>query len=322
VSRVVYFAAECEMTDQSELRDPRLVLIRRGGADQLLQRARQVQGGRVEVDGSRVYFSIGTVREIDKERVEKLDKCRRHIVLDMSHLPETPDWQLRLSQIGQSHPRVIVYAGSGLGYEAGVPMLATMHKLFGVDDGPGTDFSLGDSDSLLEAIGDNGWLKFLDQVEKFHSICARVQPSVSHVLMAKAFEKGLVSLILTDNVDEIFERRLGIQTTRTRGDGLVSVKYPRMGSLLEQVKSKPHVLLVVGVSADRRGIIEPLSKSIPTVVVNPALPVSPGSKNLDYLGTLNFDESGLSAEGHVFIKQPAHACLAEVLRSLTRGDWD
>jgi hypothetical protein len=315
----VYFAAECEMIDESaELRDPRLIMIRQGVTGQLSQRARQAQGGRVELDGSRLYFSIGTVREIDEERVEKLDRCRRHIARDLSHLPETPAWQLRLSEIAQSHPRVIVYAGSGLGYEAGVPTLATMHKLFGVDDGPGTDFCLGDSDPLLDDIADNGFSRFVDQVEAFHSICAKVQPSTSHVLLAKAFEKGVASLILTDNVDEIFERRLGIQTTKTRGDGLISVKYPRMENLLEQVKSKPHVLLVAGVSADRRGIIEALSTSIPTVVVNPAWQVSPESKNLDYLSMLGFDESGLSAGGHVFVKQPAHACLAQVLSSLTR----
>ena len=78
------------------------------------------------------------------------------------------------------------------------------------------------------------------------------------------------------------------------------------------------MLLVIGVSADRRGIIEALGRLIPTVVVNPTLPVSPHSKNMDYLDQLGFDEEGNSKYGHVFIKQSARKCLGRVMARLCR----
>jgi hypothetical protein len=77
-------------------------------------------------------------------------------------------------------------------------------------------------------------------------------------------------------------------------------------------------MLVIGVSADRRGIIESLAKLMPTIVINPALPVSPSSKNLDYLEQLGFDETGESKNGHVFIKQPARKCMGKVLSLLSK----
>ena len=77
-------------------------------------------------------------------------------------------------------------------------------------------------------------------------------------------------------------------------------------------------MLVIGVSADRRGIIESLAKLMPTIVINPAIPVSPSSKNLDYLEQLGFDETGESKYGHVFIKQPARKCMGKVLSLLSK----
>jgi hypothetical protein len=318
VNRLVYFAADCEISSKgATLRRSRLILIRGGGElDGMLGRASKLQGGRVELGNSILSVSIGPIGEIDKERVKRLDKCRRHVVKDLGYLPETPEWRKRLNDIHKSHPRLLVYAGSGLSYEAGVPMLAEMHELFGVDSGVGRGFCLGDSDPLLDRLAENGFHWFSKQVERFHNICAGVNPSESHRLLVKAHREGVVSFILTDNVDDIFERLLRIRTIKTRGDGLISVKYQGMPDLLKRVKSVPHALLVIGVSADRRGIIESLSSSVPTIVINPALPVSPESKNLDYLDLLGFDGSGASLQGHVFIKRPAKTCLAEVLSIL------
>jgi hypothetical protein len=127
-----------------------------------------------------------------------------------------------------------------------------------------------------------------------------------------------VSLVLTDNVDDIFERRLAIPTLPTRGDGLTSERYAGLDEVVNVVQSRPHAMLVIGVSADRRGIIESLAKLMLTIIVNPALPVSPSSKNLDYLEQLGFDERGESKYGHVFIKRPARRCMGKVLSLLCK----
>src|SRR5208337_3804764 len=112
--------------------------------------------------------------------------------------------------------------------------------------------------------------------------------------LQRAYRLGRVSLVLTDNVDDILERRFSMPTLPTRGDGLTSQRYAGLDEAVKVAESGPHAMLVIGVSADRRGIVESLAKLMPAIVINPALPVSPSSKNLDYLEPLGFDETGES----------------------------
>ena len=221
-----------------------------------------------------------------------------------------------MGELGRRRPRLVAYIGSGLSYEAGIPTLATMHKLFGVDKGPGTEFCLGRSDPLIDNLKAKSFPWLLSRVRMFHSACARARPSPSHEHLRRAYHRGRVSSILTDNVDQVFERRLAVPSINTRGDGLTSERYAALDDLTGLVEPYPHVLLVIGVSADRRGIVEALGRLIPTVVINPGRPVSPHSKNLDYLEELGFDEEGNSRFGHVFIKQPARNCLGRALSQL------
>ena len=319
LSRLVYFSAVCQyLKDLVEFREPRLMLIRRGGKlDALEEKARKIKSARVESSSDSLYVSIGPINDQDEQRIERLNDCRRHQVRDLSQVHETREWARLLGETGQRHPRLIAYVGSGLSYEAGVPTLATMHKLFGVDDGPGTEFCLGTTDPLIDSLNTRTFSWFVGKVRAFQSACARARPSVSHQHLRSAYRHGQISSILTDNVDDIFERRLGIPPFHTRGDGLTSERFVGLDEVAELVQSGPHVLLVIGVSADRRGIIGALGRLIPTVVVNPALPVSPHSKNLDYLDDLGFDHEGNSKYGHVFIKQPARKCLGRVLSRLS-----
>lgn len=295
-SRLVYFAADCDyLRNSAKLHDSRLVIIRRGHElEGLHERALKIEGAHVEFTDNSLSLSIGSIRDEDKRKIERLDGSRRHLVRDLSHFHETYEWQRRLKQIGRKRPHLIVYVGSGLSYEAGIPTLPSMHKLFGVDGGPGTDFCLGAADPLIELLNAKTFSWFSGRVQRFHSACARAQPSSSHRHLQRAYQRGVVSLVLTDNVDDIFERRLAIRTLPSRGDGLTSQRYAGLDEVVKVVQSGPHVLLVIGVSADRRRIIESLAKLMPTIVVNPASPVSPSSKNLDYLEQLGFDEMGES----------------------------
>jgi len=317
-SRLVYFAADCYyVRDSAKLHDSRLVIIRRGDElEGLHKRALRIEEARVEFAKNNLSLSIGSIRDEDEKKIERLNGSRRHLVQDFSHFHETQEWQRRLDKIGTKRPQLIVYVGSGLSYEAGIPTLPSMHTLFGVDGGPGTDFCLGATDPLMELLSANNFPWFSGRVQRFHSACARAKPSPSHRHLQRAYQRGRVSLVLTDNVDDVFERRFAIPTLPTRGDGLTSQRYAGLDEVIKVVQSGPHVMLVIGVSADRRGIIEALAKLMPTIVINPALPVSPSSKNLDYLELLGFDEMGGSKNEHVFIKQPARKCLGKVLSCL------
>ena len=318
-SRLVYFAADCQYSkDSAELRESRLIVIRRGGElKPLLDQARGVPGARVDVQNDSLCISIGNVTPDDNRRIEKLDKTRRHRAMDLSHTRETAKWLSRLEAIGQEAPHLVVLVGSGLSYEAGIPTLSSMHELFGVDNGPGTEFCLDDADPLVTTLRSKGYRDFEKRVQTFHAACARAQPGESHEHLRRAYVRGRISLMLTDNVDDLFERRLAIPTLKTRGDGLTSETFAKLDAVVNTARSAPHVLLAVGISADRREIIRTLAKSIPAIIINPGLAVSPHSKNLDYLEDLGFNEQGESKFGHVYIKQEARNCLGQVLTLLS-----
>src|SRR5208282_6139676 len=197
------------------------VLIRRGtelGA--LEEKVRKIKSARVKSSSDGFHVSIGSITAKDKQRIERLDRSRRHRIKDLSQIRETRQWTRLLQEMGRKRPRLVAYVGSGLSYEAGVPTLAMMHKLFGVDNGPGTEFCLGTTDPLIDSLNTKTYSWFIGRVRAFQSACASARPSPSHQHLRRAYRRGQISSILTDNVDDIFERHLGIPTLHTRGDGL------------------------------------------------------------------------------------------------------
>lgn len=167
-------------------------------------------------------------------------------------------------------------AGSGLSYEAGLPMLKEVHDLFWVDDRY-DGFCLGDKDLLPGLLMDDMEGMFRRFAE-WHTAAARVQPSEAHRCLAHLQRSGFLHNVYTDNIDRLCTLA-GLQgAIQVRGSGVVNEFHP------VQFHPSSNALLVVGVSADRRGIIsQARERGLKIVVVNPYIPVSPGAKNLDYL---------------------------------------
>jgi NAD-dependent SIR2 family protein deacetylase len=89
---------------------------------------------------------------------------------------------------------------------------------------------------------------------------------------------GYLHNVYTDNIDRLFDLAGIHDYEQVRGSGVVNEYHPVIFS------PESNALLVVGVSADRRGIIrQARERGMRLVVINPYIPVSPGAKNLDYL---------------------------------------
>jgi hypothetical protein len=125
-------------------------------------------------------------------------------------------------------------------------------------------------------------------------------------------QEGLLHNVYTDNVDRLFDI-VGIHDyERVRGSGVVNE--------FHRVTFSPDAdcLLVVGVSADRRGVIaQARERGLRLVVVNPYWPVSPGAKNLDFLQP---DDIYVRASAGTVLPRIADATLSRVpsLRDQTR----
>jgi hypothetical protein len=167
-------------------------------------------------------------------------------------------------------------AGSGLSYEAGLPMLKDVHDLFWVDDGY-KGFCLGSKDvmpSLLQKDMEGMFRRFTN----WHIQAARAQPSEAHLHLFQLHRADFLHNVYTDNIDKLFLLAGFGNSIQVRGSGVVNEFFP------VTFHPNSNALLVVGVSADRRGIIEQARQHhLKVVVINPYIPVSPGAKNLNYL---------------------------------------
>jgi NAD-dependent SIR2 family protein deacetylase len=180
-------------------------------------------------------------------------------------------------------------------------MLSSVHRAFGVDDSTRHELIFGQNDPVPALLADDP-LSTLRQMIGVDWSCILARPSRSHGIIGELHRSNRILKIFTDNVDDLFQQS-GLPHFRTRGDGLfnvpVNVKFSR------QARS----LLVIGVSADRRGIICSARKSgLKIVVINPCLPVSPFSRNLDYV-----------RPDDVFIRQTALKVLPNIVRQLLGG---
>ncbi len=188
-------------------------------------------------------------------------------------------------------------AGSGLSYEAGLPMLKEVHDLFWVDYGY-EDFCLGEKDrfpSLLKEDLTGMFRRFAG----WHTQAATTQPSEAHHCLMQLRQTGFLHNIFTDNIDRLFDLTGIHDYEQVRGSGVVNE--------FHQVHFHPesNALLVVGVSADRRGIIaQARQRGLKLVVVNPYIPVSPGAKNLDYL-----------RDGDIYYRMCASEALTQIAAS-------
>jgi len=151
-----------------------------------------------------------------------------------------------------------------------------VHETFGVDRLGDSDFTFGEEDPIPRQLSESVEATFKGFIH-FHRLAAAATPSSSHEYLASLFRGGLVRRILTDNVDNLF-CKLGVPFTRTRGVGIFNDRFPVTFDQSEKT------LLVIGVAADRRGIIHQARKQgLDIIVVNPHEPVSPRSQNLSYM---------------------------------------
>jgi hypothetical protein len=186
--------------------------------------------------------------------------------------PAPVESRLRFSEIGP----IAAYVGSGLSYESGLPTLASVHEVFGVDHLGDSDFTFGARDPIPQQLADSVAETFA-QFARFHLLAAVATPSPSHERFARLYRDGLLTRILTDNVDNLLSA-LGVAFTRTRGIGIFNDRFPLRFDRNEKT------LLVVGVAADRRSIIQQArAQGLRIVVVNPEELVSPKSQSLSYL---------------------------------------
>ncbi len=172
--------------------------------------------------------------------------------------------------------RFDLLAGSGLSYESGLPMLKEVHDLFWVDDGD-AGFCLGAKDQLPKLLlGDmEGMFR---RFAGWHVRAARARPSGAHECLSRLRHAGLLRRVFTDNIDRLFVAAGMADYVQVRGSGIVNEVFPA------EFHPESDALLVVGVSADRRGIIhQARRRGLKLVVINPYVPVSPGARNLDYL---------------------------------------
>jgi hypothetical protein len=170
----------------------------------------------------------------------------------------------------------VIYCGSGLSYEAGLLTLPELHQRFYVDDPNTGQICIGKKDPIPDLLLKNWKQTILSFLElDMHVLISN--PSKAHLIIGQFYREGLFSRILTDNVDDLFEK-VGVPYTRVRGDGITNQLYP--------IEFPRHCkcLLVVGVAADRRGIIgQARQAGLPIIIVNPVFRVSARSQNLSYM---------------------------------------
>jgi len=186
-------------------------------------------------------------------------------------------------------------AGSGLSYEAGLPMLKEVHDLFYVDDGD-EGFCLGAKDQL-PGLFMTDMERMFRRFSGWHVQAATCRPSRAHRYLIELHRAKFIHNVYTDNVDELFAVAGFDGATKVRGSGVVNEFFP------VEFHPQSNALLVVGVSADRRGIIaQARTAGLKIVVVNPYLAVSPGAKNLDYL-----------QDGDIYFRLPAGEALPQIV---------
>ena len=114
----------------------------------------------------------------------------------------------------------------------------------------------------------------------------------------------------------IFFDQCGVPWTGTRGLGIFN------DPVEPRFSRNANSLLVIGVSSDRRSVIRKARKrGLRVLVINPCDPVSPGSKNLDYLRSTDifFRKRAAEVLPHIAVQFQAGAVRSRVLPPLAVG---
>ncbi len=167
-----------------------------------------------------------------------------------------------------------LYVGSGVAYEAGLPTLCDMHERFGVDQEDGLEFAFGAEDHLpRRLVADPAAVmrSFFD----VHVGALSASPTPAMWTIAELSSSGQIPAVYTDNVDNMLAK-VGVEFVRVRGSGVLNERHA--------VEPRSERLIVVGVAADRRQLVQQYRRAgAEIVVVNPVLRVSPKVRHLDYI---------------------------------------
>ncbi len=227
--------------------------------------------------------------------LRRLCSERPHKVPPLKLIKESKDHDLR------EYAPFDVLCGSGLSYEAGVPTLPSIHEDFYVDV-RGKGFIFGEDDPLPLRFAADPEAEFR-KLCRFNIVALKASPSRSHYILKQLHDKGVVLKVFTDNLDGLLER-VGLPTIPTRKSRppLQEVEiFPDYTPV--SFSKKARALLVIGVSADRRGVIRQARRAgKKIIVINPVRAVSPRAKNMDYL-----------RERDIFFRETAEEVLSKII---------
>lgn len=241
---------------------------------------------------ARLVIEIGSPSKEDRQIVRRLLKRKPRLKI------EPPKVILESSSfdISQYTPFVL-YAGSGLSTESGLPLLGEVHQTFYVDDLEKGEFIFGIKDPLPKKLAQD-ISKVFALFDKFNHQAKLAKPSASHQIIKTLYQKGMIKQVLTDNMDDIFQK-LGIPYTPTR----LSIFPDRFPIVFDKTIK---ALLVIGVAVDRREVIKQARiQGLKIIAINPVLKVAPKSRNIDYLN-----------DGDIFFKAKAREILPKIVSFL------
>lgn len=240
---------------------------------------------------SRLRIEIGSPTDYDISSVKRRLKGKPRLWLDPPRIvPESTDYNLA------KYAPFVVFCGSGVSAESGLPLLGSVHNLFEVDDRITGKLTFGKKDGIPNKVVE-------DPVNQFKKFCSldvkalKVEPSQSHKLLADLYRKHVIRQVLTDNVDAIL-KKAGIPYVQTR----LSIFPDRYHAKFDP---KAKAMLVLGIAVDRRDVIKQARrKGLKIIVVNPVYDVAPHSRNMDYLRV-----------GDVLFKDEAIKILPKILKA-------
>ena len=235
-----------------------------------------------------IKFTAGRPTDDDRDRVRRLQMRKPRKALGNTDHP-VPN-----AVPGDTIPLLPfdLYLGSGVSYEAGLPTLCDIHDYFCLDDRENDCFTYGKRDSLPQ------WL-MEKPADTFRSFChlhvksLMASPTPAQRIVKELHQSGQVITVFSDNVDNML-CKVDVPFIRTRGSGVFNERFP--------AKFAAKTLVVVGVAADRRQIIQQArGKGITVVVVNPCHAVSPHVQHLNYV-----------KQRDLFLKLTAHEFFSEL----------
>lgn len=236
---------------------------------------------------STVLFKIGTPRVDDIDRVTRLIKRRPRRQIQQAVFPPEahPSSALELFPAD-------LYAGSGVSYEAGLPTLCQVHDFFCLDNHASKEFTLGQADLLPQWLAEDP-VQTLRNFCHLHVQALSAKSTPAQKVIAALREQGMIRNVFSDNVDNLM-CKVDVPFERTRGSGVFNERFPA------SFESK--TLLVVGVAADRRQLIQQArGQKMRIIVVDPCGKVSHGVQHLNYI-----------KRGDIFCRMTAHQFFSEI----------